>query len=386
MTVKDKQYKNMPITQERSGVKSYASGVPLFNSTITTDDIPVNPSLQNAFSVLSDGDESPFFFVSEMKLGEDYPAKNGDIMTVEWAESFVSALDRAPFPISALGHTNVDRPMERVESHGYVVGGAVIDDSLYLKNYLAKGDSQEAQALYKKTVKEMKAGMLATSVSNYQRELLVIDSEKNISKWYVIESITGQRNDIVEHDLTGADAAIVARSMKASINADASAKKNTGEQSMDKTQMLDKLRTLKSNGEISLDEIAGAVGVELVKDEHKKAVSVLNSVIEIIGDGDVIEKLKALKEQAAKVEEAAFLIEKTNALAEAFKDEELRKFAEELFSLKCGDAAACKEETERIARLSVMKRHAENLAKEMSGGASFATESVRQASLEKIEL
>ncbi|NIU83392.1 MAG: hypothetical protein GWN64_07915 [Candidatus Thorarchaeota archaeon] len=294
-------------------------------------------------------------------------------MTKEWAESFIKKLDTAPFPMSALGHTNVERPLERVESHGYVVGGKVQDNSMFLRNYLRAGSAPDSKEFVAKTIQEMRSGMLSTSISNLQKYVRLEDPDTNELKWYVVESVAGQRNDIVEHDLVGSEAAIIARSFKSGEKAEEkSATKNPQEEkSMDKKEMLKKLQVLKSGGDLSVKEIVDTFGLELVTDEQKKAVSSLKAISDELGEGDALANIKSLKEKAARTEEAEFEKVRNEALKEVFKTEEVLEYATELFALKSGDKDACVEEAKRIASLKTMKDMASKLAGDMSKNASF---------------
>ncbi|GAG15254.1 unnamed protein product, partial [marine sediment metagenome] len=134
MTIRYCEYKGKQV-ETKTEQKSYLSASSKFDFTeASINEVPINSKLKEAFDILSKGDGNPFFFISEMKLGENHKTVYGDIMTEEWAKSFVSKLKVAPFPVSALGHIGDSHPMERVESHGYVVGGKVKDESMFLKN------------------------------------------------------------------------------------------------------------------------------------------------------------------------------------------------------------------------------------------------------------
>jgi hypothetical protein len=358
------------IVKEKTERGSYLMGKPVFEkSIISVDDIPINDNLTDAFKTLTEGDKNPFMFVSEMKLGEDHPTAYDDIMTVDWGESFVNKLDNAPFPVSALGHTNVDRPAERVENQGYVFGGKVDKEkeSMFLLNYLLPGQTPESKELAEKTKREMKAGMLSTSISNMQKYVLVHDEDAQSTKWYVTESISGQRNDIVEHDLTGSDAAIVARSMKAS-KAEVTAQKNKTGDNMTKVEMLEKLQTLKANGDLSIADIAESFGLELVTDEHKQAIESLKAIHSLVGE-NAEEEIKSLKETADRVENLDFEENKMSALKEVFKEKEnLLENAKELFTLKLGSKEECIAEAKRVSELKTLKDLASKMAADMSRG------------------
>lgn len=372
--IKLQSYRGMQVKEEKTENKSYAS-TPLFASKdIKVEDVPINKNLNAVSIILQEGDKNPFYFISEMKFGEKHPTVYGEIMTKEWAESFVEKLDNAPFPISAFGHVNMSDPWERKPSDGYVLGGKVDEEreSMFLLNYLRNDDeSKERQEIFEQTKRELRAGMLSTSISNMQRYVRTYDDAEEKDKWYVVESITGQRNDIVEHDLTGSDAAIVARSFK---NAeDESANQTQGEKSMDKKEMLKKLQTLKGNGELSIAEVADTFGLELVTDEHKSAVSSLKAIQDEAGEGvDILTLIKDYKQAKEDAITAQFDKNKESALKEVFKgNEHLIDYATELFTLKTGTKEECEKEAKRVSEMKVLKDFASKIASDMSKGASF---------------
>lgn len=334
-------------------------------------DVKINDAINTQYQALSRGDNNPYFFLSEMKIGPEHPIYDGSVMTKEWADSFVDKLNNAPFPMSSLGHVHVKNELERAENNGYVVGGVVVGDSMVLKNYLLPGETPESKELANKTKREMVAKMLSTSISDKARFAVMEDEETGQLQWFAIESLCGQRNDIVEHDLTGGDAAIIAQSLKK--NTDKSV--NNKEKNMEITskEMITKLQNLKNSGDLSVEEIAKAFNLKLVTKTMTNEVTLLSNLKKEIGEGDPIEIIKNLKAAAARVDESEFNLNKDKAVKEVFENENLKKYAEGLFNLKAGNLEDCKAEAKRVSELPIMKDYASSLAGDMSKGLNLKT-------------
>jgi len=164
---------------------------------------------------------NPTFFVNTVMLGDKYKTLNYPPMTLtkEWGESFAKGINAVPSPMYIKGHEDSNWQLEqfRIPGDGYLVGGKVTkidgDDALVLKNYLLKGDTEEKKALSIKTVRELKAGMLSTSTGDIHKRRVEFDEDGD-AEYYVIESIKGRTNALVEHDMTGSHANIVGTNFK----------------------------------------------------------------------------------------------------------------------------------------------------------------------------
>ena len=336
------------------------------NQTVAT--LKPNDNIMPQIKELSAGDKEPFYFVSEMKFGEEHPIFDDTIFTKEWADSFVLKLDDAPFPLSQFGHVATRYPLERAENDGYVVGGLVEGNSMYLLNYLLPGETEQTKEIVNKTKREIHAGMLSTSISNSVRVVLYSDEDTGTYQWYAIESLSGQRNDIVEHDLTGGDAAIIS-SLKEN-NTDKSV--NLGEnqtmekQTITKSDMLTKLKTLKDNGDLSSEDLAKAFNLKLKTNEDETGLVLLTSLKKELGEGDPLEIIKTLKGDAERANTAEFDTNKTKALDEVFKNKDLKDMASELFVLKSGNLEDCQKEVKRVVELKALKGAASKSAGSMT--------------------
>lgn len=180
-----------------------------FSTELKLEDIKI--SNEKAFNALSEGDEKPFFFLVEIKFGEQNPATDGSIYTDIWADSYLEGLNEKPYPGSKNGHIGL-YSSETVDNHTYVIGGQkVSNDTMVLKHYVPSNETT--------LIREIKAGLKATSVVDYHRVAIVEDEDGDWQE-YVLDSMKGQRNDIIEWDLGGMATSIVTSSQKADINRD----------------------------------------------------------------------------------------------------------------------------------------------------------------------
>jgi hypothetical protein len=323
-------------------------------NNITIDNITLSPEMQKKFAILSEGDKEPFFFLSRMGIGENHPVYDGTIMTKEWAESFVNKLDSQAFPGSIFGHIGERNFSERVENQLYVVGGVVDGEYMYLKNYIIPGETERSKELRNKTIREMKAGLLSTSIVSYYKAGLLED-EEGILQWFALESIKGERNDIVEHDLTGSDADIVSMSAKNKLI------EKEREIMADKTykELIQPIVVMCANGQVKKSDVAAELGLDIVTDEHRAALKTVSELKQLFPEGVTIDQLKNFKASLKNIEVETFKIEKEKALKAKFVDSEILEQAEELFTLKAGSAEDCQKEVDRIAELKIIKNAVE---------------------------
>ena len=316
------------------------------------DDIAIAD--KKAYNILH-GDGEVFEFINKVELGEEFPAIPDPwttiILTKEWAQSFVSAVDKVAKPVFIGGHADYAiSTKERAIPDGYIVGGKVIDNTLYLRNMLPEGGSDERKALIKQTVKEIKAGMLSTSTSDYMRYSINVDDDSGDVIYYAQESVKGQSNALVEEDQTGSTAEIIITSFKADTGSDGEQKgaKQMGEKTTN-VELFTSLKNQLDSGRLALSEVASNLGIELMTSKQKAALKRLNDAESTVGNiTDFVESVKAEKT-------AAFAALKEVKLKDKFKTDELIEVATPLFNLKEGDAAAIDAEIERIASLKVFK-------------------------------
>ena len=97
--------------------------------------------------------EAPVYeFVNTVKLGDKFPARPDSwteiILTEEWANSFVNAVKAIPKPLFIGGHKDsAVHYKERAIPDGYITGGLVQNEVLYLRNSLPGGSTEERKAL-----------------------------------------------------------------------------------------------------------------------------------------------------------------------------------------------------------------------------------------------
>lgn len=258
-------------------------------------------------------DSAPYYKLQKI----NYPIKaNGIFYDESFFESFLSKTKERPIPGSKSGHEMYWG--KRPPTDLLLVGGKIEKNgdgtgSIYFKNYIPpKGDSGDNEIF----IRENRSGMVHYSLVTYPEEDIIIN-ENGEEEIHCTKSIKGERNDAVEYDL-GA--------MKQVTNAGVTGEMNTYEETEEmeitKNDLVSRLNALKANGEITLMEVAEAMGLknQVVTEEHLRAVNALKE-LEKIGIKDPVEDVKALNalfdENAKAVRNAAL----TEAFGASEKDE-----------------------------------------------------------------
>jgi hypothetical protein len=346
-----KQIMNMYLKGEtKTEVISLKASRPI--SVEDIDTVPVGN--KSTFKILKGDDEDPAEFITEVKLGEDYPARPWSdtelILTEKWAKSFAKAINENAKPLYRKGHEDagINSKMRAIPI-GYVVGAIVKDGSLFLRNYYRQGETAEQIADRNQDMTELKAGILSTSTGD-QTEYTVDYNEETKEYTYKAEkSLGGQSNAIVEAHMTGAEAEVTTTTFK-----DGNVDNENKEQeyfNMDKeiVEMLSRLKNLSDKGTVSMKDIEEGLDVIVLKKEDTDNLNRLKAAEEVIGDiTKYVEKV-----QSDKVEAFAGL--KENALKDTFADEGIRKAAERFFTLKEGSKEEVEAHVAEIAEIEALK-------------------------------
>lgn len=322
------------------------------------EDVPIGN--KDAVDVLMSGGKRDEF-INSMKLGDDYPAHPDSyttfIMTKEWAESFAQHVNTTPKPLFIGGHAEYSvSAKERAIPDGYLIGAKVIDNTLYLRNAFPEGNSEQQKALFKQTMNEIKAGMLSTSISDIMKYKIVRDDESYDSTYYATESLKGQSNALVEHDMPASEAQIIITSFKSGSSDGSELSDERGAEHMgdeNKTLTTEVLFTSLKNrletGTLALPKVAEELGIDLMTSKQKTALKRLNDAESKVGDiSEFVESVMAERE-------ASFKEMKDLKLKEKFKDDALIEVAETMFSLKAGTADEIDAELDKISSLQVFK-------------------------------
>jgi hypothetical protein len=296
-------------------------------------------------------------FVNIVELGEDHLAHPDPwttiVLTEEWAKSFAKAVRKTPKPMFIPGHADGNAGYKgRAIPDGYITGGTVKDNRLYLRNTMILDGARDA--LIKQTAKEIKAKMLSTSTSDYMKYKTERNEETDELIYFAIESVGGQSNALVEADQTGSDTEIIITSFKTEGGEDG----KQGESHMDKDvkkveltnlEMFTVLKNQLDSGRLALAEVATSLGIEVMTPKQKTALKRLNDVESKVGD--IVEYVK----QTVEVREESFKSLKESKIKDKFKSEELIEIATPLFALKEGSVEQIDTEVNRIAELKVFK-------------------------------
>ncbi len=334
-------------------------------SLSSIDDVPIAD--KKAYDILV-GEKDAFEFVNTVKLGEKYPAKldpwTDIVLTEDWAKSFVKAVNKVAKPLFIGGHADTGVGYkERAIPDGYITGGVVKDEVLYLRNTLPQSKVESKQALVEQTVNEIKAGMLSTSTSDYMRYKIEVDDTADTATYFAEESISAQSNALVEEDQTGSEAEIIITSFKAGNGSDGEEKgeRQMGEKTFTNVELFTSLKNQLDSGRLALSEVASKLGVDLMTSKQKAALKRLNDVESAVGNvTDFVAAIKAEREQS-------FAALKDAKIKEVFKTDELVEIAQPLFNLKEGTAEDIDKEVKRIADLKVFKAIQGKIAASVNG-------------------
>ena len=247
------------------------------------------------------GDNEPYYKLQRI----DFPiTANGIVYTESFFESFLNKTKERPIPGSKNGHEpfwGVRPPTDLLLVGGKIEKNGDGTGSVYFKNYIPKEGESGNNDVF---IRENMTGMVHYSLVTYPREEIKMDEDGN-QVIYCIESVKGERNDAVEYEL-GA--------MKQVTNAGVTGANNTYEENekmeITKNDLVARLNALKANGEITLMEVAEAMGLknQVITEEHTRAVNAMKE-LEKLGIKNPVEDVKALnqlfEENAKAVSNAA---------------------------------------------------------------------------------
>ena len=266
---------------------------------ISPNDVPTLVP-EEKMNEITAGDDNPYFKIQSI----EFPiVANGWNYTKSFFESYLAKANSRPIPGSKSGHDLnwASRPATDL----YLVGGEIKSNggesgTAILKNYIPPmGDNGSDNSRF---IQDNKVGNIDYSLVAYTRDERE-ELPDGSTRWNVVESIGGERNDAVEF---GAGA------MEQKTNAQEGDK---GEKDV-KKETLDALKTLKANGELNFPELAKTLGLDhlIVTDKHKNAVRDFGEVQKLFGDGaDVVTEIKSLQANAAKNDEEVLEAKLTNA-------------------------------------------------------------------------
>ena len=249
------------------------------------------------------GDDDPYYKLQRI----DYPiTANGIVYTESFFESFLNKTKERPIPGSKNGHEpfwGVRPPTDLLLVGGKIEKNGDGTGSVYFKNYIPKEGESGNNDIF---IRENMTGMVHYSLVTYPREEIRQDEDGN-QVIYCVESIKGERNDAVEYNL-GAMKQVT----NAGVTGDMNTYEETEEMEITKNDVLSRLNALKANGEITLMDVAEAMGLknQVVTEEHTRAVNTLKE-LEKMGIKNPVEDVKALnqlfEENARAVRNAALV-------------------------------------------------------------------------------
>ena len=240
------------------------------------------------------GDDDPYFIIEAI----DYPLKANRANYLEsFFEEYISKLADRPIPGSKDGHHM--HWGERPPTDMMVVGAKINKNgdgsgTVFLKNYIPPEGAESSNEMF---LKEARAGMIHFSLVSYTRDVYE-ETPDGEGVWNVVGSLYGERNDAVEWG-TGAMPQRVTNKETTGDEPD------EGDEHMDLKEMLAKLSTLKTNGDLDVSQVAKVLGIEVVTKVHTDAVKLNAEIVEVLGEKPV-EAAKALQEKVKADETAVF--------------------------------------------------------------------------------
>ncbi len=340
--------------------EQYASFRTAIRTGMKAVDVPIGNT--EAVDVMFGSDSEPIEFINAVMIGEDnpvYPFGDRVILTEKWANSFAKAVSDRPGWLYTDGHEDIFQYKTRAVASGYIIGAKVEGDALYLRNRLLPRLSDTGKDKLQQTMKEIKAGLLSTSTGDYQRyewkEEIDEETGKKELVGYAVESVKGQSNALVEWDMTGSEAHIIASSFKES-QAVGLKNTDTGDEHMELNgkdvsveEFFSAFKEARESGELAVSDIASRLGLDVVSEEERQA---LNRVVEAEKEvGNISEYVKNTKE----LKEETFSQLRESTLRNTFPNEEVCEAAAELFTLKDGTVEDVKAEVERLTGLKVIQ-------------------------------
>jgi hypothetical protein len=295
-----------------------------------------------------DGDQSPYYKVQKI----EYPTKaNGYNYLESFWESFIGKLNTQLIPGSKDGHET--KWGARAATDFLLVGGKIEKNgdgsgTAFLKNYIPPSGESGDNSIF---IKENKTGMVDYSLVAYTRD--VIEDIDGTREWNVVESLYGERNDAVGYG-EGA--------MEQKTN---SRDSGEGDIMSKKAEVLATLKTLKTNAEVTLPEIAESLGLsdQIITEDQSKMLSSFGRVKKLCGEIDpidfitgLIEEKKANAESVREAKMTEFFGPKTN------KETGAVNHARDFASTLLGDGELTEEKINEVKESEIFKKLASDLA------------------------
>jgi len=327
------------------------------NVKINPDEIP-NLIPKDYLKEWQKGDPDPYYKVQEI----EYPIKSNGLNYQEsFFKSFISKLKNRAMPGAKNGHeiywgvrpdTDFIMIGAKIESNGDGTG------KVYFKNYIPPEGEKGSNENF---IRENKTDMVHYSLVTYPKEETITDDEGN-QTINIIKSLKGERNDAVEYGLGGMkqitnlddENSLDDLSGQASNFTDPKDNNRQGEDNLkEKEEIFKKLIALKANAEITLVEIAEAMGLknQVVTNEQIEALKIVNS-IKKLGFKDPVPEIKALQETITTNAEAVLnaQLDKefgTNPDSDS-KENYLRKYAgQQIANMESNDFEVLKNNLEK---------------------------------------
>ncbi len=247
-------YKSECLDQEVPGGQRVLNLLDTFKGAgVKAKDLPTlykNP----VFNKMLEKDPNPKYVGQRM----EYPIKGtGGIYTEEFFESFLNRIVESPIPGSKDGHHIYTG--KRPPTDFFLIGGRLDKNGdgtgvVWFKNYIPPRGSTEDNVRF---MEEVEMNMIHFSLVTVPKIIIEGEDENGDYVRYIVQSLRGERNDAVEVKM-GAMEQEVNQIEQTTAVGDS---KKSKEKNMDKKELLQAVKNMFGNGNLSLEEFANSTGV-----------------------------------------------------------------------------------------------------------------------------
>lgn len=313
---------------------------------------------EKILKIIQAGDPDPYYVIEEI---EDIrkPANRVEFTPDFW-NSYLSVLKDRPIPGSKKGHLSPSS-LENPENDLYTIGGKIENNKVFLKIYIPTQGSTTSNDGF---IRDIKAGLIHFSIVSWTEDIIEIDEDGTIKSIKAVKSVKGERNDAVEVGLGAMDQ---------KVNKDNNSSENNKSEKekyimSDKTynEVIQNIINHIDNGKINKIQVASDLKIEIVTDEHRKAVKMLKEIEDLIGK-DPVDAIKKMKKNEEAVKKQKYENVREKEMADAFgplkikvngkdTDNLKRQAAEPMVSKEIQDEKKLKDQIEQAKNNPVVKQ------------------------------
>lgn len=329
------------------------------HSKIKADQIPTLIP-EKKMNILLEENENPYFAIEEiLDITEPvFPTMNmwspvGVTFTKKFWDSYLVKIKKRPLPGSKDGHKSLYDPGTPATDI-YTVGGKREGNKVWLKIYIpTMGANSSNEGL----IRDAKVGILHFSIVSQTKDVIELNENGEITKFLAVESVSGERNDVVEYDQGAMEQKVSQKdenhekqnSQRSYIMADNVYK-----------EIIENIKNQMANGAISIVQLSKDLGFKIVNDEIQAERQMLTDIKKLTGDNP-LEKIKILKTNELQVQQTAYENIREKLMSQSFgpvgtekKPNLKRSAADPLVSEEIQDEKNLKEDIEKAKKNPVV--------------------------------